>query len=153
MATPVTTRFGAGVLYLGNGATPTEVFNKVCGMKNIQFQFDKKTNEVAVPDCDDPDAPVWDERDVVSQSASFSASGVLAKDALPLIQAAFAASTSRNFRFDLAGFGSGGGTPNLRIAGKFHIKYTIKGERGTKFELEFSGESDGEVTQTSVAAP
>jgi hypothetical protein len=152
MAAPVTARFGAGFIELGDGATPTEVFTKICGFNSIEVTFDKDLNDTTVPDCDDPDAPAWVERDVVSQSASFQCSGVAAKDALPLIEAAVLSATSRNVRITIAGFGSGGATPNKRYAGKFHVKHTLKGERGNKWEIDFEGENDGAVAITSVAA-
>lgn len=152
MAAPVTLRFGDGYIELGDGATPTEVFTKVCGFTEIQMTFEKELNDTVVPDCDDPDAPAWTQRDAVSQSASFSCSGVAGVAAIPLMQSAFADGASRNTRIRLVGGGSGGGTPDRLISGKFHTKYSLSGQRGERWQVEFSGESDGAVTNAAVAA-
>jgi hypothetical protein len=152
MAAPTTARFGAGFIELGDGATPTEVFTKICGFNEIEIAFDKDLNDTTVADCDNPDLPAWVERDVVSQSATFQCSGVAAREALPLLEAATLSGLSRNVRITVAGFGSGGPTPNKRYAGRFHCKHTLKGQRGNKWELDFEGESDGVVTIASVAA-
>lgn len=152
MAAPVTLRFGDGYIEAGDGATPTEVFTKVCGFTEIQLTFEKELNETVVPDCDDPDAPAWTQRDAVSQSMSFSCSGVAAVDALPALQGMFADGASRNLRIRFVGGGSGGATPDRLISGKFHTKYSLSGQRGERWRVEFSGESDGAVTNTAVAA-
>lgn len=151
MALPTTFRFGAGYIQLGDGGG-TEVFTKLCGFTQIEFSADKDLNDTTVPDCDDPDAPAWKQRDVVALSSSFKCTGVLAKEALPLVESAFLSSTSRNMRIRIVGGGTGAGTPDRLIAGKFHVKHSLKGQRGDKWELDFSGESDGEVTFTNVAA-
>lgn len=152
MARPTTARFGAGFIEM---ETAPNVYTKICGFSSIELTFDKELNDTSVADCDNPDDPVWVERDVVSQSASFSCSGVAAKEALPHIEAATNSAASINFRITIAGMGIGTGTPalvNKRHAGKFHAKHALKGERGNKWEIDFSGESDGAVTTSSVAA-
>ena len=152
MAQPTVFPFGKGLFYLGDAATPTEVFNKLCGFNSFSISLDANTSETVVADCDDPDAPAWVARDKVSQSASFSCSGVLAKASLPLIVAAFQAGAARNCRFQIVGGGTGSGTPDYRFSGAFHVKFSIKSERGNKMEVEFSGESDGVVAMANVAA-
>ena len=151
MAAPTTFKFGAGYIELGDGGG-TEVFTKICGFTQIEVSFEKDLNDTTVPDCDDPDAPAWTERDVSALSASFKASGVLAKAALPLVEAGFLADNSRNVKIRLIGGGTGSGTPDRLISGKFHVKHSLKSQRGNKWEIDFSGESDGVVAMTNVAA-
>ncbi len=151
MAAPQTLRFGAGALYIGDGATP-EVFTKVCGFTEMELTIDKETNDTTVPDCDDPDAAAWTERDVVSLSWSFSASGVVAVEAVPLLEDATLSSAPSNIRLDLAGAGSGGSTPVRRYAGRAHVTQSLSASRGEKWQTEVSGEGDGALTVTSVAA-
>ncbi len=151
MAAPTTFKYGAGYIELGDGET-SEVFTKICGFTSISGKFDKDLNDTTVSDCDDPDAPAWKERDVVALSASFQCSGVLAKAALPLVEEAFLSTTSRNIKIRLVGAGTGSGTPDRLISGKFHVKHDLKGQRGEKWTLDFSGESDGAVTFADVAA-
>lgn len=152
MAAPQTLRFGAGALYIGDGATSTEVFTKLCGFTEMELTLDKETNDTNVPDCDDPDAAAWVERDVVSLSWSMSFSGVLAKAALPLLEDATFSSAPVNIRLDLAGGGTGTGTPNRRYAGRAHISHNISGSRGEKWQVEVTVTGDGELLKSDVAA-
>lgn len=152
MAAPTTFRFGAGVFSIGDGATPTELFTKICGFTEYTLAVEKETNDTTVPDCDDPDAAAWTERDVVSQAWSATCSGVLAKEALPLLEAATFQSAPTNIRFDLIGAGTGTGTPNKRYTGRAHIRHTITGSRGEKVQVEVTVEGDGALIATNVAA-
>lgn len=152
MAAPTTLKFGAGAFYIGDGATPTEVFTKLCGFTEMELTIDKETNDSTVPDCDDPDAAAWTERDVVSLSWSMTFSGVLAKEALPLLEAETLQSDTTNIRLDLAGAGTGAGTPNKRYAGRAHINHSITGSRGEKWQVEVTVTGDGALTVTNVAA-
>lgn len=152
MAAPITARFGAGSIDI---ETAPGTFTKICGFTQIVITMEKELNDTTVPDCDLPDAPAWTERDVVSQSASFSCEGVMAKEALPHIEAATLAALSTNVRITIAGMGIGTGSPalvNKRYAGKFHLRHSLSGERGNKWQLELEGESDGAIAITSVAA-
>lgn len=151
MARPTTLRFGAGAIYFEELNTPG-TFTIVCGFTEIGFSVDKDLNDTVNPDCADPDAPAWLEREVVSQSAPFTASGVLAKESWPLVKSALLNTASRKVRILVSGLGEGGATPVERIEGNFHITAEVSGERGGKFNLSITGESDGEVTFTAVAA-
>lgn len=151
MARPTTLSFGTGAFYIGDGAAP-EVFTKVCGFTQAELTFDKSTNDTTVPDCDDPDGAAWVERDVVSLSWSMSFSGVAAKEALDLLDDVTMGSLSRNIRFDMAGGGTGAGTPNRRYAGAAHIKHSLSGQRGEKYQVKIDVEGDGALTKSSVAA-
>jgi hypothetical protein len=149
MAAPVTARFGAGFIQF---ETAPSVFTKLCGFNSIEITLEKELNDTTVPDCDNPDAPAWVERDVVSQSGSFSCEGVAAREALPFIEAATLSALSTNVRIVIAGMGLGGATPNRQYAGRFHVQHALQGERGNKWQITVEGESDGAIAVTSVAA-
>jgi hypothetical protein len=149
MAAPVTARFGAGFIEI---ETSPAVFTKLCGFNSIEISIEKELNDTTVPDCDNPDAPAWVERDVVSQPGSFSCSGVAAKEALPFMEAATLSALSATTRITIAGFGATGPLPNKRYSGKFHIQHSLQGERGNKWQVSLEGQSDGAVTIASVAA-
>lgn len=151
MARPTTLRFGAGVLYIGDGASP-EVFTKVCGFDSADMTIDKSTNSTAVPDCDDPDEAIWDEKDVTTMGWSMSFSGVATVEGWPLLESATFSSASRNIRWDVAGLGTGAGTPNKRYSGKAHIKAALSGKRGERFTVKTDLDGDGELSRTNVAA-
>lgn len=152
MAAPTTARFGAGFIEL---ETAPATFTKICGFNSIEITWEKELNDTTVPDCDNPDAPAWVERDLVSRSASFACEGVMAKEALPHIETATESGVSVNARITIAGMGVGTGSPalvNKRYSGKFHVRHSITGERGNKWQMSIEGESDGVVNSASVAA-
>lgn len=151
MAAPQTLRFGAGAFYIGDGAE-TEVFSKICGFTEMELTIDKETNDTTVPDCDSPDNASWTERDVVALAWSMTFSGVLAKEALPLLEDATFSSAAANVRLDLAGAGEGTGTPVKRYAGRAHINHSITGTRGEKWQVSVTVTGDGELLRSDVAA-
>lgn len=144
MAKPTT--FPASKLYisLGNGATPTEVFTAPCGLTTRGITLTKNTNDVNVPDCDDPDAPSWVERDVESLSGEASGSGVLAAEALPTWQDAFNSTASRNVRIGISAPAVDNGG---YYAGKAHLtSFAVTGELGNKVQVAVTITSDGPWT-------
>ncbi len=152
MPVPTTFKFGAGLFYLGDGATPA-VFSKICGFTSMELQITKDTNDAAVPDCDDPDAPIWKTADVTSQGWSMKFEGFAAKDALPLIESATFASTVRGVRLYLKDAGVGAGTPDRLYEGMAHVTMSLSGKVGEKWQVSVEVTGDGALTSTSVTIP
>lgn len=150
MAQPTTLRFGAGALYISDNGSPDQ-YIKVCGFNEFTLEISKETNDVTVPDCDDPDAPSWTERDVLALGWTMSGSGILAKESLSMIEDATRQSNASRVRLELAGAGVGGGTPNRRYEGDAHVAFTITGTRGEKIQIEVNVEGDGELLFMDVA--
>ena len=69
------------LLLVGNGASP-EVFAEPCGLTSKGFDMAASTNNTLIPDCDDPEAPAWEAKDVNSLSATVSGQGVMATESL-----------------------------------------------------------------------
>ncbi|PZU95624.1 MAG: hypothetical protein DI527_01035 [Chelatococcus sp.] len=151
MAQPTVLSFGKGLLFLGDAADP-EVFAKICGFNSIRLQLEKDTNDVTIPDCDDPDAPAWRATDVLNLSWSVECEGIMAKEAEPLLWAAMNRAEATSLRLRLVGFATGSGTPDLQFSGKAHITASISGERGNKFQISMTGTGDGALTRAAVAA-
>ena len=151
MAKPVTLKFGAGVMYFGDKATP-EVFTKMCGFTDLELTVEKETNDTTVPDCDDPDAASWTERDVVALSWSIAMNGVAAVGSLDQIEEASFSSDSTHIRLEISRAGTGVGTPNRRYAGSAHIKHKLGAKVGEKWNIQVSGEGDGALVKSNVAA-
>ena len=82
MTQPVTAKFGKMLIELGDDATPT-VYAAPCGFTSKGVTISKNLQEVNIPDCDDPDAPTWVGRDVLSQSATITGDGVAAAESVP----------------------------------------------------------------------
>lgn len=151
MAKPTVLSFGAGIVFLGDGAE-SEVFTKLCGFNSMSLSIEKDTNDVTVPDCDDPDAAAWQSTDVLSLAWSMEFEGIYAKESSDLIWDAVSSGQARNLRVHLVGAGSGGGTPDLRFAGAGHFGMELTGERGSKWQNTLPVTGDGELVRTKVAA-
>lgn len=149
MARPTTFSYGKGRLLIGDGATP-EVFAAPCGFTQANMTIDKSTSSTAVPDCDNPDAAVWDEKGVQTMSWTMQFQGVLAKESLELYENATFSSESVNIRFEVVGAGTGAGTPDKRYSGRAHLKMQIQAQRGEKFQVTIDLEGDGELLPTSI---
>lgn len=84
MAQATTIKFGEQYILVGDGATPTEVFEMPCGLTSLTRQVTTNTADVDIPDCEDPDAFSWLGIDVSSKRMTLTFSGVLAVEALEL---------------------------------------------------------------------
>lgn len=82
MAQATTIKGGSGVrVYLGNDADPIE-YIAPCGLTEKSLTLTKNTNDVTIPDCDDPDKVDWVGRDTASLSMEISGNGVLAEESV-----------------------------------------------------------------------
>lgn len=152
MAQPTVLAFGKGLFFLGDGALVDEAFQKICGFNSMSLQIQKDTNDVTIPDCDNPDAPAWKATDVLNMSWAMSFEGIMAKEAEPLIWAGSNRGISTNIRQRLLGFGAGAGTPDLEFSGKGHLSHEITGQRGNKWQVKVTVVGDGALARASVAA-
>jgi len=62
---------------IGDDATPT-VYTAPCGFTQRSVTLNKGLEDIAIPDCNDPDKVDWTGRDASSLSISVSGEGVLA---------------------------------------------------------------------------
>jgi len=148
MARPTTYSAKLLLIQLGNGGTP-EVFAAPCGLTTRGIQMTKETNDVTVPDCDDPDLPAWTERDVLSLSGEISGSGILAAEAFATWRAAFLSTNAVNCRIRINETGANGGG---YFYGAFHLTaLNITGEIGNKVQVEITLISDGEIQWAAAA--
>ncbi|MET3991674.1 phage tail tube protein [Bradyrhizobium sp. 215_C5_N1_1] len=137
MAKAQTLTFSKFLVSLGNGATP-EVFAAPCGLNSRSFNRTAATNETNVPDCDDPDAPSWLERDIVSLSASISGAGVVADEDFDTWNAWFESGDSKNVQIKL-------GTTRTWTGPYKLTKLNITGQRGSRTTFDVTLDSDGET--------
>lgn len=72
-----------------------------CGITTKSFNRSAEVNEFNVRDCDDPDEPGWVERVKRALSSEISGSGILAKQAIDLYEAAFASRDAVNIQIVL----------------------------------------------------
>jgi predicted secreted protein len=146
MALATTVPFSKFRVYLGNGASP-EVFGSPCGLTANAIRFSKATNSTVVPDCTNPDLPAWEDRDVVSQSASIDGSGVLATESLATWWNAYNSTATVNARVDVEMPSPAGGY----WQGAFHlVAFEPGGTRGNRSTVTIRMDSDGAVTWTAT---
>jgi len=137
MAKPTTIRFGGFLVKVGDGETP-EVFAAPCGFTQRSLQFTSNTNTTQVPDCDDPDAPSWDEADVSSISAQITGQGVLAVEAHPVWNEWFFSAAVRNIRVEAPALGGHYEGPALLT--NFQIDSNIGEKVTVNVTIQNSGE-------------
>lgn len=82
MAQPTTIKGGKVRVLLDLAGTG--VYAAPCGFSSKSITFQKGTEEVAIPDCDDPDKVDWVGRDATSLSISVGGEGVLAAESAPV---------------------------------------------------------------------
>lgn len=145
MAQPGTIKFGKFKVELGDGETP-EVFSAPCGFTQKAFSRNKTLNEVAIPDCDDPDAPVVLGTDVATIGWAVTGEGVLAAEAIDLWDGFYDSTSSRNvkitFEFDAP-------TGNIVYQGAAHLEtFEITGQLGSRVTASISLRGDGALTRT-----
>lgn len=142
MAKPTTTKFSDILLLVGDGADP-EVFAAPCGLKSKSINFSAETNDTDVPDCDDPEAAAWKERDVTAFSATISGSGVMAAEAFETWNEWFMSGKSRNVRYKRK---STVPTADGHYEGKFLLTtFGQPSEIGQRVAVEIELQNDGEV--------
>ena len=101
-----------------------------------------------MPDCANPDAAAWIERDVVSLSAAIAGSGVMATESLGAWWAAYSAGSAINARVQINVPSPNGGY----YTGAWHMtRFEEGGTRGNRVTVTIAMESDGQITW--VAAP
>ncbi|MFZ2869845.1 phage tail tube protein [Zavarzinia sp.] len=144
MAQAVSIKFGLIALMLGDGATPTEVFEAPCGVTSLTVTTNVETNTTNIPDCEDPDLASWLAIDEISRQKQVSGGGLLAQ-----------ASADTWNEWDLAG-----GYKNVRVytnlsaanGGGYLVgpalltAYEQSGERGQRWQNSFTITFDGKPT-------
>lgn len=136
MAQASTLRFSEFLIQLGNGATP-EVFESPCGLNSRGFERTAATQETNVPDCDDPDAPSWLERDIVSLSGQLSGAGVVADEDFDDWNGWFEDGATKNVKITLGA--------RIWIGPMKLTSLNVTGERGRRVEFNVTMQSDGEI--------
>lgn len=142
MAKPITHTFGEFLIKVGDGADP-EVFSAPCGLTSKGFNQTANTQKTAVPDCDNPDAPAYNETAVDTIDSEISGSGILAEEAFSIWQAWFDSSLAKNCR--VYPMGSSGGY----YEGRFILSaFNMSVNRGEKVNVDVTMQADGQAVWT-----
>lgn len=151
MAKPTTYKGSLVAIYLKDPAdtTPPFTFLKPCGLNNHTVTFTKNAQEVNVPDCDDPEAPQWIERDVESLDFSASGEGILAAESVDAWWDYFNSTDAVLARIYI-------GAPTDTTDGYFweglvHVNnFEVVGQTGTRATVTVGVVSSGEMTFTKI---
>ena len=141
MAKATTYKFSQFLILIGDGASP-QVYGDPCGLTSRGFNRTAEMNDTNTPDCDDPDAPSWLERDVVSLSGEMTGSGVVAQESIDTWDDWFETGESRDVRIEL---GSRVWEGKAKLS-----QFNITAERGQRVNVEVTIVSDGPILRTST---
>ncbi|MCA6098865.1 phage tail tube protein [Bradyrhizobium australafricanum] len=133
------------LILVGDGASP-EVFAEPCGLTTKSFNLTASTNTTLIPDCDDPEAPAWEAKDVNSLAAQVSGSGVMAVESYAKWNDWFMSAAARNAQIKLDNAGLG------HYAGSFILtSLKLTGTRGQKVTVDVTLDNDQAVTWVDAA--
>jgi len=129
---------------IGDGETP-EVFTAICGITTKSLQQTTATNDTTDWDCTDPDAAPIIVRDVGAKDWSISGSGLLARNKLADLQAAFDSGNPTNFRF-VFDEAAGNEIVDGSYAGPGIVTdFSITGENGAYLQISLTIQGAGQL--------
>ena len=138
------------LIMVGDGGAPA-TFAHPC-LINAQrgLQLSAETADTNVPDCDDPEAIAWLEREKRSLSAQITGEGVLNTTDTEAYFNWLKSEDTKNVRVKLNNVtgANGGGY----FAGAFHLtNFEVTGDRGQKVLASLTMQSSGAITWTDNA--
>ena len=150
MALAKSIRFGSQRVLLGDRGDP-ETFTSPCGLTTLGFSPNISLTDTPIPDCDDPDLPVWIESEVNSNQIRITGSGILDADALTVWQGWYFTNdgAARNVRW----------ARNLGTAAAGHFEgpavlasYSESGERTGRWQVDIEIAFSGKPTWVATPA-
>lgn len=133
------------LILVGDGASP-EIFAEPCGLTTKSFDLAASTNTTLLPDCDDPEAPAWEAKDVNALSATVSGSGVMAIESFEKWNDWFMSAASHSLQIKLDNGALG------HYAGSFILSaFKLGGTRGQKVTVDVTLVNDGAVSWVDAA--
>lgn len=130
---------------IGDGTTPTEVFNVLCGLRSKTLTINNSEIDVTTADCVSPGGPLWTQVLAGTKRLALSGNGYFTDEAseVRMNTVAMSADPTANFQIVVPGFGT--------FAGRFFIssvEYGGEQEDGVTYSLSLA--SSGAVTFTAA---
>lgn len=146
MTNPVKTLPGTSLLIqIGDGGSPTEIFTHDCLINlDRSFTLAGDTNDVIVPDCDDPTLPAFKQRFIDGISGDISGAGKLHTASAKAWQAWLLSGAAKNVRVKLDVSGALGGG-YFAFAAKLS-SFAISGARNEVATSDVALMSHGTIT-------
>ena len=127
------------LILVGDGSSP-EIFAQPCGLTTRGIAFSAQTNSTAIPDCDDPELPAWEAKDVSTISCQVTGNGVMAVESFDTWNDWFQEAQARNCQITLDNPGLG------HWAGSFILtNFRVTGQRGQKVTVDITMDNNGAV--------
>lgn len=98
MATMITVKFGNVMLQIGDGANVGESFDEICGIIGYSHDYNITTDSEQLPDCENPEALLFERLTKVSVGESVSFNGFVSPDSHPKIRELVYETEDRNVR-------------------------------------------------------
>ena len=145
MAKPTTFKFSEMLIEIEDIGPPV-AWVAPCGLTAKAFNGTAATTDTNVPDCDDPDAASWLERDVVSLARDISGDGVLAGEYKNEWDDWFTSGNTRNVRISIPPV-----DPKSQWTGAYLLTtFNITGGIGEKLKVAVVMQSDGQITRVDT---
>lgn len=130
---------------IGDGATPTELFNNLCGLNSKSMTINNSLIDVTTPDCTTPEGALWTESLNGVKNVTFSGDGFFEDSTteLRMNTVAMQADPKCNFKVTVPAFGT--------YSGSFYITSLEWGgetEGGVKYSISL--QSNSAVTFTAI---
>jgi hypothetical protein len=149
MARPTTAKFSEFQILIGDGETPVEGFDVVCGLTSKGINRSANTNTTVVPDCADEDAPAFEEVAVNSLSISISGNGVWTAENHGVFLAWFYSGVTKNIK--VRHVAADGGTTEYENGPAILTQLNNAAERGQKVSADITIVFDGQPTLVAAA--
>jgi hypothetical protein len=136
-----------------NTANSPDTFVAPCGFTQKALTLSATSSETNVPDCDDPTAAAWVEREVAALSGQITGSGVMALESLDEWREWFESGDVRPIRaqFDTTLANNGGYYEGNAILTNLGFSTALQ-QDGNKIQLAVTIDSAGEWTWFDAAA-
>lgn len=134
------------VVKVGDGASP-EVFSPLCTINAERgITFGSQTNDVNIPDCDDPDKMAWLAREVQSLSIDVTGGGMSHKQDVKRLWDWFESGEAKNCQVILD---DASPANVITWEGRFLLtQFDMTGNRAERVNSTMTLSSDGAVTAT-----
>ena len=127
------------LILVGDGASP-EVFAQPCGLTTTGFNLTAATNSTVIPDCDDPEAPAWEAKDITSLAGQATGSGVMAVESFDIWNDWYMSAEPRNCQIKLDHADLGHWTGSFILS-----RCQFAGQRGNKVTVDITIDNNGAV--------
>jgi hypothetical protein len=149
MAKATEVSFSKFKVLIGDGATPTEAFDAICALVSKGVQRAAQTTSNVRYDCDDEDAPGYEEKRVTSLSVTISGSGKVAMENRQTMLDWYYSATPRNVK--IQNVDAPNGDTEYEEGPAVLTQYNEQGERNGKMNCDITIEFAEQPTLVEAA--